>query len=109
MLRLPAHEPTPCGSPTILPQTKKVRRLFTQRCRRVVRTWFVTFWRREPIPSSSMRTERSRSICLTPAELAALLEPEAEAEIQRLLPPLLEPEVVAPLGVVESARQSQPR
>src|SRR5262249_20123546 len=39
-----------------------VRRLSTKRRRRAGRTWFVTFYRREPIPNSSMPTARSRSI-----------------------------------------------
>src|SRR6266705_1004466 len=34
MLRSAARGPTPCGSPTILLQTKKVRRLSTKRWRR---------------------------------------------------------------------------
>src|SRR5262245_33612959 len=84
MLRSPARELTPCGSPTILLRTKKVRRLFTKRCRQAGRTWFVTFWRRESIPSSSMPTARSRSIW---SAASAMAEDEAEAELRRLVLP----------------------
>src|SRR5262249_49494763 len=97
--------------------TKKVCRLSTERCRRAGRTWFVTFWIREPILSSSMPTARSLSISSAPAELGG---DEAEAELRRLLlratlrsaeaaPPPREPEVVPVLGVEASARRLQPR
>src|SRR5512138_655673 len=118
MLRSPAREPTPCGSPTILLPTKKVRRLSTKRCRQAGRTWFVTFWRRESIPSSSMPTARSRSIW---SPSAAMAEDEAKAKLRRLmlprptrgaeqalLPPR-EPEVVAALQVEASVLRLQPR
>lgn len=100
MLRSRARGPTPCGFPTILPLTERAHRLFTQRSRRAGRTWFVTFWGREPIANSSMPMAGSRSICLT----LGLPEDEAEAELRRLLLAQAtlqgeEREVVAALGV----------
>src|SRR5438093_1022069 len=122
MLRSPARGPTPCGSPTILLQTKKGRRLSTKRCRRAGQTWFVTFWRRAPIPSSPMATARSRSIWSAPAPATMAAEDEAAPELRRLMLPrstlrgaeplLLRPpesEVLAALGLEASARRLQPR
>src|SRR5262245_31561552 len=112
MLRSPAREPIPCGSPTCLLRTKKVRRLFTKRCRRAGRTWFVTFWKSDSIHNSSMPTAGSRSICSTQA---AMPEHEAEAELRLLLQATprgaeaRQPEVVAALGAEVSALRLQPR
>src|SRR5262245_1759039 len=112
MLKSPEREPTPCGSPTILLRTKKVCRLSTKRCREAGRTWFVTFWTRESIPSSSMPTARSRSIW---SAMAAMAPDEAEVEFRRLLRETLRgaepalPEVVAALELETLARRLQPR
>src|SRR5262245_29229045 len=122
MFKSPAQGPTPCGSPTILPQTRKARLHFTEPYRRAGRNWFVTFWRREPIQSSSMRTVKSRSICSTLLALVVQLARVAgEAELQRLVLPRLTTRgavpvqllplelVVVALGVEVPTRQLQPR
>src|SRR5262245_37942060 len=111
MPRSPAREPTPCGFPTILLRTKKVRRPSTKPRRRAGRTWFVICWTREPILSSSMPTARNRSMWWAPAAMA---EDEVEAELRRLALPRAtmlgaEPEVVAALGVEAPARRLQLR
>src|SRR6476646_2652025 len=108
MLRLPAPEPTPCGSPTCPLRTKKGRRLSMALRRQAGRTWFATFWRREPIPISSMPTAKNQSIDSMREVAVAEHEAEAERPLLVLLQPR-PPEVVAELVVEASTLRLLPK
>src|SRR5436190_21175366 len=112
MRKSPAREPIRCGFLTCLPQTKKGHRLCTLRRRRVGQSWFVTFWLRARIHSSSMRTAKSQSICSLPSAMAppaAMAGQGDGAEPAPQAPPREPPELeVVAVRAVEAVEAVEP-